>query len=102
MNIFYTIGSFFRRHRSSLGPDPTRDWLTMLIFAAILLAGIVVWNAWAFDTIARGGVIGVSSAKAPAAVTSDSLNTIRTIFSNRAVEEAKYRTGVYSYADPSQ
>lgn len=83
-------------------PDPARDWLALLTLSAIALAGIIVWNAWAFDTVANGGAIGASTTTASSVFNSASLNTIHVIFTNRAAEEAKYQTGVYNYTDPSQ
>ena len=102
MNIFDTVISFFKRLRVAGYVDPTRDWLALLTFSAIALAGIIVWNVWAFDTVSQGGVIGTTTASSPSVFNSSSLDAIHTIFVNRAAEEAKYRTGVYRYADPSQ
>ena len=96
------ISSFVQRIRSSFRPDPTRDWLMLVSLALIALAGIIVWNAWAFDTVASGGTIGsVSSTQAPV-FSQASLGAIRTVFSDRATEEAKYVSGAYYFADPSQ
>lgn len=64
--------------------------------------GIVVWNVWAFDTIANGGVIGTTATSTPPVFNHSSLDAIRAVFQMRAVEETKYVTGVYRYADPSQ
>lgn len=102
MNILNSIASFLRRARSGARQDPVRDWLILLTLSAIALAGIVVWNVWAFDTVSGGGTIGAPVAKAPGAFNASSLEGIRAIFANRAEEEAKYVTGVYRYADPSQ
>jgi hypothetical protein len=101
MNTFHSISSLLKR---SLGArrDPLRDWLTLLACAAIVLIGIVAWNVWAFDTVVQGGVIGSSGANPPQAVSGSALDNARTIIANRAAEEAKYRTGIYRYADPSQ
>jgi hypothetical protein len=90
------------RMRSLSSADPDRDWIILLIIATITLTGIVVWNAYAFDTVANGGVIGPAST-APAPVFSQSsLDAIHTVFSNRAAEETKYLLDTYHYADPSQ
>lgn len=102
MTIFDSTGSFIKRLRSNASVDPVRDWLVLLTVATIALAGIIVWNVWAFDTVAAGGTIGSPAPEAPAVLNNSSLDTIRTIFENRAAEEAKYRTGTYRYADPSQ
>lgn len=100
MNIFHLISSIFKRSQAE--SDPMRDWLMVLTFAAVALAGIVVWNMWAFDTIARGGSIGSVATSSPPVFNKSSLNIIHTVFEDRATEEARYRTGVYRYADPSQ
>ncbi|MHB8660988.1 MAG: hypothetical protein ACYC75_03620 [Minisyncoccota bacterium] len=102
MKIFSSIGSFFKYVRGHAHRDPVRDWLMLLTISTIVLAGIIVWNAWAFNTVASGGVIG-APATAPSPVFSQSsLDAIQTIFASRAVEEQKYMTGAYRYADPSQ
>lgn len=96
------IISFFSRLHRGAHLDPLRDWLAMLTLSAILLVGIVVWNIWAFDTVARGGVIGSSSTATSSVFNRSSLDAIQTIFADRAAEEAKYVTGVYRYTDPSR
>lgn len=102
MNTLNTVGIFFKRLRSRTHQDPVRDWLAMITIAAIALAGTIVWNAWAFDTVANGGVIGTAAIGPLPTFSRASLDTIHTIFANRAAEEAKYATGTYRYNDPSQ
>lgn len=102
MNTFNSMNSFLRRLHFGASLDPVRDWLMMLILSAIALIGIVVWNVWAFDTIASGGTIGAPTTRAPSVFSQTSLDAVRTIFANRAAEEAKYETGVYRFTDPSQ
>jgi hypothetical protein len=102
MNTFSSSVSFLKRFRYGANIDPARDWLAMLIFSAIVLFGIIVWNVWAFNTVASGGVIGAEAPKAQPGFNRASLDTVRTIFENRTIEEAKYMTGVYRYTDPSQ
>lgn len=97
-----SITSFFRRLRYGTQVNPTRDWLTLLTLSALVLVSIIVWNVWAFDTVANGGVIGAVATSTPPAFNQASLNTIHTIFSNRADEELKYQTGTYRFVDPSQ
>lgn len=102
MNIFHTAGLLKRLHTRAV-EDPVRDWLVLIIFSTILLAGIIVWNVWAFDTVAGGGSIGGdSTADGSSVYDISSLDSIRTLFEDRATEAAKYETGVYRYADPSQ
>ncbi|MEK7157095.1 MAG: hypothetical protein AAB709_00905 [Patescibacteria group bacterium] len=101
MNALNSFFSSMKRARSSSRFDPARDWLLLLLCSMILLTGIVVWNAWAFDTVAGGGVIGASPARTPSAFNQSSLDAIRTVFTDRAVEEDKYTSGVYRFADPS-
>ncbi len=101
MHIFDSLSSFLKRLRSGASVDPIRDWLILLTLSTIALAGIIVWNVWAFDTVAGGGTIGASVIQAPAAFSRTSLDAIHAIFVNRAAEEAKYETGVYSFTDPS-
>lgn len=102
MNIFNATRSFLKRLRGDAREDPVRDWLVLITFSTIVLTGIIVWNEWAFDTVASGGVIGTPMTSVPPIFNRSSLDAIRTIFANRAEEEAKYVTGTYRYADPSQ
>jgi hypothetical protein len=90
------------RLRGAAPRDPSRDWLILLSLAFIILMSLIAWNVWAFDTIASGGVIGPKATSTPAAFNRSSIDTIRTIFEKRAAEEAKYVTGAYRFADPSQ
>ncbi len=100
MRIPTIIESFLKRPHARL--DPARDWLAMLTLSAILFASIIVWNAWAFNTVASGGVIGVPVTGSTPVFSRSTLDAIHAIFTARAAEEAKYQTGVYTYADPSQ
>ncbi len=102
MNFSRFISSFVQRMRAGAHQDPVRDWLALITLSAIALAGIIVWNVWAFDTVARGGTIGAPPPAAPQVFNRASLDAIQTIFRERAEEEAKYATGAYRYADPSQ
>lgn len=101
MSTSTPISSFLKRVRIRPQFDPTRDWITALIIATIALAGITVWNAWAFDTVVSGGVIGASATSTPPFFSQSSLDAIHTVFANRAAEEGKYISGAYSYVDPS-
>ena len=94
--------SFLKRLRFGSNPSPVRDWLIMLTFSILVLAGIVVWNIWTFDTVANGGAIGSPAITTPSLFSRSSIEAIHTVFANRAVEESKYQTGIYQYADPSQ
>ena len=91
-----------RMRRPGMRSDPARDWMTLLTLALFAFVALVVWNVWAFDTVARGGVIGAPATTTPAVFNRSSVNAIRGIFDARAAEEAKYVTGVYRFADPSQ
>ena len=102
MPIFNSIGTFVKRMWGDTQLDPVRDWLMLLTVSAIALAGIIVWNVWAFDTVANGGIIGTANVGVPSVFNRSSLNEINAVFANRAAEELKYETGVYSFADPSQ
>ena len=102
MKFFTPVTDSYHRLRMRTHKDPARDWLTLLTLAAIAFICIVVWNIWAFDTVASGGTIGKTVTNAPAAFSPASMNAVRAVFQMRAAEEAKYVTGVYRYADPSQ
>lgn len=82
--------------------NPVRDWLVLITLSTIALGGIIIWNAWAFGTVAGGGIIGSAATSSPQFFNNASLDAIHTIFDNRAAEEEKYMTGTYRFADPSQ
>lgn len=102
MNISNLVTQFLKRVRRGAREDPARDWLALVTVSLIALAGIIVWHVWAFDTVARGGAIGTPAKVASSTSKRASLDAIRAIFESRAAEEAKYASGVYRYADPSQ
>lgn len=101
MSIFKPISFFLKRTHTGAPADPVRDWLVLLSLSTVALVSIIVWNAWAFDTIANGGTIGISTESAPVGFNQSSLDTIRGVFANRAAEEARYATGIYRFTDPS-
>ena len=90
------------RLRTGVRRDPSRDWLILLSLGVFAFLCIVVWNVWAFDTVANGGVIGRTATSTPQPFDRSKINAINTIFEMRAGEETKYMTGVYRYSDPSQ
>ncbi len=102
MNISNLFHSLVKRLRPGEYQDPSRDWTVLLIFSAIVLIGVIVWNMWAFSTVARGGVIGSAPASSVPVFSTTSLDAVHAIFEKRAAEEIKYETGTYRYADPSQ
>ena len=82
--------------------DSEHDWLTLITVSGLVLAGIIVWNLWAFGTVSSGGVIVRQTTNSASPFNTSSIATIHTIFANRAAEEAKYQTGAYRFSDPSQ
>jgi hypothetical protein len=102
MNVSHSLSSYLRRIRSGTLADPVRDWLILLALSLVALLGIIIWNVWAFDTVAQGGVIGPAPTSAAPAFDRSSIDAINNVFQMRSTEEAKYVTGVYSYSDPSQ
>lgn len=96
------LTSLMKVFRGVFHSDPERDWLALLSASTIVLVGIVVWNIWAFDTVAGGGTIGQANTSATPVFSQSSLDAIHSIFANRSVEQAKYVSGTYQYADPSQ
>lgn len=102
MNISNHIKFLSNHLRVTAHLDPIRDWIALLVLSVLAFVGIIAWNIWAFDTVANGGVIGVASTSTPPVFNRSSLDAIHTIFEKRTVEEEKYVTGVYRYADPSQ
>jgi len=99
LNFFNQL---LKRTRSLSSIDPARDWLFLLISSTLALSGIIIWNVRAFDTVASGGTIGTPSTSTEPIFDQTSLETIHTIFQDRAAEEEKYTSGVYRYPDPSQ
>ena len=100
MNIPRAVGSLSKRFRYGSRVDPQRDWFALLTLLGLVLAALMVWNIWAFDTVANGGTIGATST--PPVFSPSSLDAIQAIFTDRAAQEQKYQTGVYRFADPSQ
>ena len=98
----FSLGSFITRVRSGMRQDPVRDWLVILTIALLAFVSLVAWNVWAFDTVARGGVLGTTPSEAPRTLNKSALDSIHDIFAKRAIEKEKYVTGAYRYADPSQ
>ena len=82
--------------------SPVRDWAVLLIASAVVLAGIVAWNVWTFETVASGGVIGAPAPVGHATFNRSSIDAVTAIFAKRAAEEENYATGTYRFADPSQ
>lgn len=95
-----SISSSIRRLSYGENADPARDWMMLLAFFGIALAGCIGWNVWAFDTAASGGVIGNVPAEVAPIFEQASLDAVHAFFEARREEEARYLTGVYQFADP--
>jgi len=98
----HTLAAHLSRLSYGSRLDPARDWSILLTLAGLVLVLILVWNAWAFNTVVNGGVLDPRATTSPSAFSQASLDTIRTLFSERAGEDAKYQDGTYRFADPSQ
>lgn len=96
------INDYIKKLRSATRLDPVRDWIFMLTVSIVILSTIVVWNAWAFDKVTSGGVIGSSATSTTPVFSRDSVNEMNNVFKERGLEYAKYKTGVYHFSDPSQ
>lgn len=81
--------------------DPARDWFTLLAVSGVVLAGIIIWDLQMPGSSAGGDAAGAPTTGESAEFNLSSLSTIQAIFSNRASEETKYRTGKYRFTDPS-
>lgn len=92
---------YLQSMRSLATIDPERDWIILLILSSISIIVIIVWNVYAFQTVVSGGVIGKPTTTTAPVFSQSSLDAIRTVFTNRAAEEAKYASSTYQYADPS-
>jgi len=102
MNISTFTNSFLKHLRYGERLNLARDWFVMVSFLLAALISIIIWNVWAFDTVASGGVIGNPATSTPAVFNQSSLDTVHAVFANRAIEEEKYENGTYHFADPSQ
>lgn len=96
-----SMSSMFQRAKNRAA-DPVRDWFVLISLSGIVFIAVIVWHIWAFDIVAGGGTLGSGGQNAQVPFDSSSLSAIHSIFENRATEAAKYQTGVYRFADPSQ
>jgi len=102
MNPLHTTNLFLKRLRAHAHQDPVRDWLVLIALSLAIFVGSIVWNVLAFNTLTNSIVANTPASGAASAFSDTSLETIRTVFTNRAAEQEKYVTGVYHYTDPSQ
>lgn len=103
MNASRHLTKLLNRTELAARVDPARDWLLVLIVAFGILLTIVGWSVWNFNILLRDGIAPDASAvSTEPAFNKTSVEAVRIIFADRAAEEAKYVSGVYSFADPSQ
>lgn len=99
---FSSLKDVLRNARYGERLRPVRDWLVILACIAALTLASAVWNAWTFVRVANGDILGGAPPALPAPFSGASLQRLQNIFDARAAEEAKYTTGAYPFADPSQ
>jgi hypothetical protein len=78
-------------------------WATIInsVFGAVFIASLA-WSGYIFMLVSEGRALDASAVKSLSPVDRASLDTAHAVFESRALEETKYRTGVYQYRDPSQ
>ena len=82
--------------------DPVRDWLALLSVAAFILSIILVGSARLFDTTASGGSIAPVAATTTPVFDESMLQSVRSIFAQRAAQEEEFASGTIHFTDPSQ
>ena len=100
MNLPFHI-DLSAKHSQDAGPNPPRDWLTLLGIVFVLLLVSVGANIYFYHQAVTGAPL---SGKAPqaAALNTDLVTQVQSVFAARAVEAGKYQSGGYSFIDPSK
>ncbi len=76
--------------------DPARDWALLLSLALVVIIASVAWNVWFFFEVLNAQPV----VEAPATEEeTDTVAPLRTLFEERAAEEARYRNE-YRFVDP--
>lgn len=83
-------------------PEPHRDWERLRLALVLVLAALTVVSWSLFMKISNGEVVGGAKEKVFPVFSPASVESIRFLFTHRATEEKKYRTGGYYFEDPSQ
>ncbi len=81
---------------------PTRDWFALLSIISVLFVVVIIWSFSLYRIVEGGGVLGEAPVVTPTTFNTAELDALETLFITRAAEEKKYRTGEYSFIDPSK
>jgi len=100
MNFF--IDGFLNKFKYGNKLRPSRDWLVLVAVASLALVGIVIWTMFIFLSVVEGPSTTVSVKRRGVVVNNIALQKVRQIFDTRAVEQAKYESGEYTFVDPSK
>jgi len=100
MNLPFHI-DLSAKHQQDAGPNPSRDWLTLLGIVFVLLLASVGANVYLYHEALTGAPLG---GKAPqtASLNTDLVTQVESVFAARATEAGKYSSGGYSFIDPSK
>ncbi len=102
MKKLFSIESFIHKIKYGDRLRPARDWLVLVGVASIALTIIVVWTTFNFLRIIEGpSVMNIWQNKG-SIVNNVAMQEVRQIFDTRAMEQAKYESGEYTFADPSK
>jgi len=83
-------------------PEPYRDWFVLLGVCILLFIASFAFNVWLFLRIASGASLGgTPPAPASGAFNAVPLETVQTLFNDRAAEAKRYQ-GQYPFVDPSR
>lgn len=78
-------------------PQPSRDWLVLLVLFLVGLAICVIYSLLTFSKVIQGQQVGNATTTVPAQI---QLNQVDALFHDRAAARERYNSE-YRFVDPS-
>ncbi len=102
MKINFSTENIVRKIKYGNRLRPSRDWLILIAGAALALISIVTWTTFNFLRVVDGPSVVDTAQNKSVIVDNVAMQEVRQIFDTRAMEQAKYESGEYTFADPSK
>ena len=102
MKMQFSLTNLIKKMQYGPRLRPTRDWLMLISIIAIVFVIGIVWSVLTFFHAVSSRSVSNHEPTVNTVINHSAINRVQKIFDARAVEQEKYKSGEYSFKDPSR